>query len=565
MSVRDSRILIQVDDRGAIYPVTIDPFVKKATLSAAGGATGDSAGVSVGISGDTIVVGADKVVTGPGATGSAYVFVKPAGGWATSTAPAKLTASDKAADDAFGSSVAISGSTIVVAAVTDDIGPAADRGSAYVFTKPAGGWATGTQTAKLTASDGAAGDKFGSSVAVDGDTVVVGAYYDATGSTTAHGSGYVFVKPAGAWVNTTQTAKLTASDEATNWQVGRSAGISGNTIALGAHGATVGSTIHAGALYVYVKPVGGWANATEVARLTSATPLENAFNGWSIGISGDTVVGGEINIASVASTVHVYVKPSGGWVDATETAKLSASDGHASDYVGISVAISGATIVAGSSIGAAAYVFVKPAGGWVDANETQKLTVTPAADGFGASVGIVGDAIVVGAPGADIATATSNEGGAFVFERPSATTRKPDGRIRLGTSGAYIGDNIYNATGASQSKTGSAKANRTITFQLSIQNDGAGSSDAFKLKATGAATSKFTVKYLKGSTDITAAVVAGTYTTAALAPGATVTITAKVTVKASSAVGNSVTRLVTITSVGDGTKKDAVKLVGKRS
>ena len=103
-----------------------------------------------------------------------------------------------------------------------------------------------------------------------------------------------------------------------------------------------------------------------------------------------------------------------------------------------------------------------------------------------------------------------------------------------------------------------------MTFGISIQNDGT-SADSFTVKATGTATSKYTVKYFQGTTDITAAVVAGTYSTRSLAPAATYLITAKVTVKSSATVGSKVTRLVTITSVGDTAQKDAVKFIGKRA
>jgi hypothetical protein len=144
-----------------------------------------------------------------------------------------------------------------------------------------------------------------------------------------------------------------------------------------------------------------------------------------------------------------------------------------------------------------------------------------------------------------------------------ATLRKPDGRIRLGAS-AFVGDNVYNTSGASQSKTGSARKGKTVTFGISIQNDGT-AADSFKVKATGSAASKFTVKYYAGTKDITAKVVAGTYRTASLAPGAAVLITAKVTVKTSAAKGSKVTRLVTITSIASTTQKDAVKFIARRS
>jgi hypothetical protein len=151
-----------------------------------------------------------------------------------------------------------------------------------------------------------------------------------------------------------------------------------------------------------------------------------------------------------------------------------------------------------------------------------------------------------------------------VTPHAAAVVRQPDGRIRLGTSGAFIGDNVYNTSGASQSKTGSARKGKTVTFGISIQNDGT-AADSFKVKATGSASSKYTVKYYAGTKDITAKVVAGTYRTASLAVGVAVLITAKVTIKTSAAKGSKVTRLVTITSAGDSSKKDAVKFVARRS
>ena len=127
-------------------------------------------------------------------SGSAYVFVRPATGWASATQTAKLTASDGAANDQFGCSVAVVGDTVVVGAYRDDA-PAANSGSAYVFVKPATGWATAAETAKLTASDGAGSDHFGYSVAVDRGPVAVGAHLDNSPSVNS-GSAYVYqVKP----------------------------------------------------------------------------------------------------------------------------------------------------------------------------------------------------------------------------------------------------------------------------------------------------------------------------------------------------------------------------------
>ncbi len=144
------------------------------------------------------------------------------------------------------------------------------------------------------------------------------------------------------------------------------------------------------------------------------------------------------------------------------------------------------------------------------------------------------------------------------------SVRKPDGRIRLGT-GAFVGNNVYNTTGANQQATVETIATRegthdtVYTVDISIQNDGT-SADSFMVKATGTARSAYSVKFLRGTTDITAAVVAGTYETSSLAPAATYLIRARVTVRPG---GLGADRLVSIRSFADATKIDAVKFVLK--
>jgi len=140
---------------------------------------------------------------------------------------------------------------------------------------------------------------------------------------------------------------------------------------------------------------------------------------------------------------------------------------------------------------------------------------------------------------------------------------QPDGLIRKG-SGSFVGNNIYNDDGANQTRQGANSRGQTITFGISIQNDGS-LPDAFWIKATGTATTMYTVTYLFGAIDITTAVLAGTYATGELAPGDTFLITAKVTVQSSATFSSSVTRLVTITSDASPATVDAVKFVGKRS
>jgi FG-GAP repeat len=148
---------------------------QKAKLTAADGASGDSFGWSVAISGSTAVVGADAKNSN---TGAAYVFTRSGSTW---TRQAELTSSDGAANDFFGLSVAISGSTAVVGAP----GKNTFTGAAYVFTRSGSAW---SQQAELTASGGVGGDDFGVSVALSGSTTAAGAPF----KNSSTGAAYVF-------------------------------------------------------------------------------------------------------------------------------------------------------------------------------------------------------------------------------------------------------------------------------------------------------------------------------------------------------------------------------------
>jgi hypothetical protein len=157
--------------------------------------------------------------------GSAYIFVRAGTTW---TQQAKFIASDGAAGDFFGYSVSISGDYAVIGAYVDDVGANSNQGSAYVFMRSGTTWA---QQAKLIASDGAAGDYFGSSVSISGDYVVIGARGDDIGANYDQGSAYVFVRSGTTW---TQQAKLTTSDGAAGDQFGNSVSISGDYVVIGA-------------------------------------------------------------------------------------------------------------------------------------------------------------------------------------------------------------------------------------------------------------------------------------------------------------------------------------------
>jgi hypothetical protein len=426
LQLRRRELLLRVNDAGARYPLRIDPFFQQAKLTASDGAAGDGLGESVAVQGDTIVAGAPQAtINGNSGQGAAYVFVKPKGGWTNATETAKLTASDGLAGDSLGgpglgsNAVGISGDTIVAGA------PGFGAGAVYVFVKPKGGWRSETQTAKLTASDGGGG--LGISVAIDGGTVVGGAWA-ANGNQVSAGAAYVFTEPKGGWRSETETAKLTASDGATEDELGWSAAIDGNTVVVGAPVATLANHLPGpGAAYVFVEPKGGWRSETEAAKLTASDGAPGDTLGISVAVAGDMVVAGaDDSIAfSAPGAAYVFVKPKGGWSSETQTAKLTASDGAAGDALGTGVAIRGDSIVTGAPAATVngnqfqggVYVFVKPKGGWANETQTAKLTASDGAanDSLGFMVAVSRDTVAAGAAGVTV-NGDVGQGAVYVFK-----------------------------------------------------------------------------------------------------------------------------------------------------
>jgi uncharacterized repeat protein (TIGR02543 family) len=166
------------------------------------------------------------------------VYTEPGGGWTNAFQNAELTASDGASGDSLGGSVAISGDTIAVGAPHHTVYGGLNRGAVYVFAKPTGGWTNASggwdgrlQNAELTASDGAAYDRLGFSVAISGGTITAGTFFHPDGSG-SRGAVYMFTQPSGGWTNALESAELTAPAGATA-ELGYSVAISGKTIAAG--------------------------------------------------------------------------------------------------------------------------------------------------------------------------------------------------------------------------------------------------------------------------------------------------------------------------------------------
>ncbi|MCB0517665.1 MAG: hypothetical protein H6577_00750 [Lewinellaceae bacterium] len=362
---------------------------ENAQLTASNAASGDQFGNSVSLDGKFAVVGAPGPTFSPNNTnGKAYVYQYLNGSWVQL---AILTASDGAVADMFGASVSISGDLVIVGAPSHDTNGNNNQGKAYIFVRPGGGWAgTLTETAKLTASDGAANNKFGTSVSVSGDFAMVGA--PGHFSAGKGGKAYIFVKPGGGWSgNLTENAQLTASNGFSYSVFGFTVAVSGDQAIIGDYEWNSGS----GRAYIFVKPGGGWSgNLSENAQLTNSDGGFSFQFGGSVGLSGDQAIVGSFN---AGSNGYIYVKPGGGWNGVlSESARLHAPVSANPN----AVSISGNQAVVGCLSAEKAFIFVKPGSGWSGSlTETATLTASggTASDHFGTSVSISGDQVIVGA------------------------------------------------------------------------------------------------------------------------------------------------------------------------
>jgi hypothetical protein len=376
-------------------------------LLASDGAAFDDFGVTIAVDGDTAVIGARLNDDDGLDSGSAYVFTRTAGVW---TEQQKLTASDGAASDQFGLAVAVDGDTVVIGAEADD-DDGSSSGSAYVFTRSAGVW---TEQQKLTASDAATGDWFGSSVAVAGDTAIIGAEReDENGSNS--GSAYVFTRSAGVW---TEQQKLTASDGFDFDDFGDSMAIDGDTAVIGARFGDLSNLFAEsdfGAAYVFTSSFGVW---TEQQKLIASDGAKEDQFGFSVSVDGDTAVIGARLDEGDTGAAYVFTRSAGVW---TEQQKLTASDGAAGHEFGYSVAVGGDTAVIGAWMdndngdeSGSAYRFTRSAGVW---SEQAKLIASDIAafDHFGQAVAMSGGTTVVGATRDDDKGSAS--GSAYVFSQ----------------------------------------------------------------------------------------------------------------------------------------------------
>ncbi len=327
---------------------------------------------------------------------------------------AKLIASDAFIGDEFGHSVAISGDTALVGTIQAD-GAASQTGAAYVFVRSGTTW---TEQARLAASDGAYLDAFGSAVSVYGDTALVGASLDDLSTTNDTGSAYVFVRTGTTW---SQQAKLTPFDGVRADHFGSAVSVFGDTALVGAHMHDYGY-IDAGGAYVFVRSGASWSHQ---AKLLPGDSAGAVHFGNAVSVSGDLALVGkfwDFPMGWHSGSAYVFRRSGTLW---SQEAKLFPADGGISARFGQSLCLSGDTALIGAGddddlgMGAgSAYVFVRAGTAW---SEQAKLLASDgeAFDKFGVGVALAGDAALIGAYGDDDGGASA--GAVYTFLRTGTT------------------------------------------------------------------------------------------------------------------------------------------------
>lgn len=445
-------------DQGAAYVFLRSGTTWSQQQKLAVGAAGDRAGSSVSVDVNTALVGAPRRDGAFADQGNAYVFVRSGVTWSLQSSLSVPFVSGKLPGDLdqFGGAVSVKGDVALVGAVGADYDVVA-QGVVAVFTRSAAKWDNGVL---LTACDDAEGA--GTSVAVLGDTALLGAPTEDIGNNATQGAGYVFARSGVTW---TRQARLVASDGAATDQLGTGVALGPDWALLGAGSATVGANADQGAVYSFARSGTTWS---QQQKLTASDGVAGDAFGAAVAAAGnDAIIGApqsDPGGAAARGSAYVFTRSGTTW---SQQQKLTASDGVAGDQLGVSVGIDGGTAVAGAPLAdvsgnadrGAAYVFSRSGVTWT---QQQKLT---AADGaanhqFGDSVGVLGNTAAVGAPLASGAMTTT--GAAYVFVRSGATWSQQqklaasDGKIneRFGDSLAVVSEGVL--VGASARGPGGA-------------------------------------------------------------------------------------------------------------
>jgi LPXTG-site transpeptidase (sortase) family protein len=318
----------------------------------------------------------------------------------------------------FGKDVAFSRGTLVVSSRNDSVTTSTGKlylvGAVYVYAQESGNW---IQQARLTPKYPQAVEQFGTSVAIDHDTIVVGASGKDLDDDKDVGVVYVFTKKGDKWI---QQALIEPEDGKEDDYFGTAVALSGDRLVVGAEGKDIGSKTNAGKVYTFYRYGNQWI---EKQSFTAPTPVIDGSFGFELAIEGARLVVGAPSENEIGAA-YIFYRNGSTW---TEEFKIDPIDDKSGDRFGTSVAIDGGTVVVGAPYadpnlgngpvinGGAAYVFTQKATGW---EQSAKIIQEDGRyfDHFGQSVSVDEKSIVVGAPGYDY-FGRSGSGAAYLFKR----------------------------------------------------------------------------------------------------------------------------------------------------
>ena len=351
-------------------------------------------GHSVAVSGNTAVVGAPFTSVGSQtAAGTVYIYTKRSTGWRTQPI-ATLDDPPGLANDNFGISVAISGNTIVVGASGLSL-PPGDAGAVYVYTKGAEGWPT-APTVTLPNPHASGGpentDMFGISVAISGGTIVVGAPGDNSPS-----AAYIYAEGSAGWP-TAPTVTLPVPGAVSDDLFGAWTAVSGGTVVIGAPGASKSL----GAAYIYTRGTAGWPTNPSVSLANPRAPHGTGF-GTSVAVAGRTILVGAHRYGTPGEgPVYIYTEGTAGW-PTSPIVKLQDPLPGSHDGFGDAVAVSGGITVLGAFNATTSHSGLAPGRAWIYGRATAgwpkspTVTLDPSGVGFGNAVGVQGTTAIIGA------------------------------------------------------------------------------------------------------------------------------------------------------------------------
>ena len=338
---------VERDDAGAVHlyqaatdadaqssdDAAVSDVAEVATLVASDGELADAFGASVAISGDVVLVGAPGVILSELNEGAAYLFVRDGDTW---TEAGRLRLETVAKNDMFGSAVGLDGGVAVVGAPGANVA-GEDSGTAVVHERRAGAWQA---TATLEPDDAAAGQRFGSAVAVDGARILIGASGDVIAGEDP-GAAYLFERTADGW---TQVATLTPSSAGGGSAFGDAVALDGDLALVGARFADLGGSDR-GAAYLFARTGAGWA---EVAELTAPEPSDRDAYGQAVALAGEVALVGAPRVDDPqrdAGAVWAYAADGGAWSMAE---RLSPAEAENYDEFGSALAADASVAVVGT-------------------------------------------------------------------------------------------------------------------------------------------------------------------------------------------------------------------------